>query len=249
MTSGEPTEIMFPRPGVDGPLGAAETVPATLLIMAKSPIPGFAKTRLTPQFSPVDAAYLAACALLDTLDAVRESGIRHRIVAWTGDLDRAERAVELSAALRDVTVVPQRGDSFGERLANAHLDAADFGVPVLQIGMDTPQADADLLTRSAVRLAATGDTVLGPATDGGWWALGLTDPRPAHLLTDIPMSTDRTGELTETALRHAGFRVHALPTLTDVDTYDDAIAVAAISRGRFARTVTELVTTKTPVPL
>ncbi|AYF76186.1 DUF2064 domain-containing protein [Nocardia yunnanensis] len=226
-----------------------ESVPATLLVLAKSPIPGFAKTRLSPQFSPVDAAYLAACALLDTLDAVRESGIRHRIVAWTGDLDRAERSVELAAALREVTVVPQRGDTFGERLANAHLDAADFGVPVLQIGMDTPQADADLLSRSASRLVATGDTVLGPATDGGWWALGLSEPRPAHLLADIPMSTDRTGELTETALRHSGFRVHALPTLTDVDTYADAIAVAAVSRGRFARSVAELVGPKTPVPL
>ncbi|MGW4534867.1 TIGR04282 family arsenosugar biosynthesis glycosyltransferase [Nocardia sp. NPDC004340] len=226
-----------------------DTVPAALLIMAKSPIPGFAKTRLTPQFSPVDAAYLAACALLDTLDAVRESGIRHPVVAWTGDLDRAERSVELNAALREVTVIPQRGDSFGERLAHAHVDAAEFGVPVLQIGMDTPQADPVLLARSAARLVATGDTVLGPATDGGWWALGLSSPRAAHLLADIPMSTDRTGELTATALRHSGLRVHALPTLTDVDTYADAVSVAAVSRGRFARAVTELVTAKMPVPL
>ncbi|MFJ9366869.1 DUF2064 domain-containing protein [Nocardia sp. NPDC101769] len=224
-------------------------VPAAMLVMAKSPIPGFAKTRLTPPFSPVDAAYLAACALLDTLDAVRESGIRHSVVAWTGDLDRAERSVELAAALREVTVVPQRGDSFGERLANAHVDAAEFGVPVLQIGMDTPQADADLLNRSAARLVATGDTVLGPAADGGWWALGLPEPHPAHLLTDIPMSTARTGELTATALRHSGFRVHSLPTLADVDTYPDAVAVAAVSRGRFARAVADLVTAKTPVPL
>ncbi|MGW2664776.1 TIGR04282 family arsenosugar biosynthesis glycosyltransferase [Nocardia tengchongensis] len=236
--------------GIDhSPLDHDDTVAATLLVVAKSPIAGFAKTRLTPQFSPVDAAYLAACALLDTLDAVRESGIRHCVVAWTGDLDRAERSVELAAALREVTVVPQRGDSFGERLANAHVDAAEFGVPVLQIGMDTPQADPGLLARSATRLVATGDTVLGPAADGGWWALGLSDPRPAHLLADIPMSTNRTGELTETALRHSGFRVHALPTLTDVDTYSDAISVASVSRGRFARAVTDLVTAKTPVPL
>ncbi|MTE13792.1 TIGR04282 family arsenosugar biosynthesis glycosyltransferase [Nocardia aurantiaca] len=224
-------------------------IPATMLVVAKSPIAGFAKTRLTPPFSPVDAAYLAACALLDTLDAMSESGIRHRVVAWTGDLDRAERSIELAAALRDVTVVTQRGDSFGERLANAHADAAEFGVPVLQIGMDTPQVDSDLLARSAARLVATGDTVLGPATDGGWWALGLTESSPAHLLADIPMSTNRTGELTETALRHSGFRVHALPTLTDVDTYADAVSVAAVSRGRFARAVAELVTAKTPVAL
>ncbi|WP_405497477.1 DUF2064 domain-containing protein [Nocardia sp. NBC_00511] len=249
MNIGEPTEILFPRPGVHGALGPVDTVPATLLVLAKSPIPGFAKTRLTPPFSPVDAAYLAACALLDTLDAVRESGIRHRVIAWTGDLDRAERSIELAAALREVTVIPQRGDTFGERLANAHADAAEFGCPVLQIGMDTPQADADLLTRSAHRLLDTGDTVLGPATDGGWWALGLTDPAPAQVLPEVPMSTHRTGELTAEALRRTGCRIHTLPELTDVDTYADALTVAALSQGRFSRAVTDLSTLKTPVPI
>ncbi len=213
---------------------------ATLLVVAKAPIAGFAKTRLTPPLSPAEAARLAADALLDTLDAVRLSGVRHAVVAWTGDLDRAERAAELAPALRDCVVIAQRGNDFGQRLANAHADAARLGLPVLQIGMDTPQAGPELLAASARLLLDSGDSVLGPATDGGWWALGLSDPRPARLLAEVPMSTGRTGELTRKMLHHCGYRVHDLPTLTDVDHYEDARAVATRCTGRFTHTLEHL---------
>lgn len=213
---------------------------ATALVVAKAPIAGFAKTRLTPPFSPCEAAQLAAAALLDTLAAVRHSGLRHRVVAWTGDLDLAEDATELAAALADFTLVPQRGDTFGQRLANAHHDAAELGVPVLQIGMDTPQAGPAVLAAGAARLLDSGDTVLGPATDGGWWALGLTDPAPARVLTEVPMSTSSTGARTRAALRECGCRVHRLPTLSDVDTVEDAFAVAAEYHGRFPHALSRL---------
>ncbi|MET9491285.1 DUF2064 domain-containing protein [Nocardia sp. NPDC006630] len=225
------------------------TIPATLLIVAKAPIAGFAKTRLTPPLPPRDAARLAAAALLDTLAAVRSCGSEERMVAWTGNLAMAEESGTIAAALRGFTVIQQRGNTFGERLANAHADAARFGLPVLQIGMDTPQAGPELLARSAARLAATGDTVLGPAADGGWWALGLTDPRPARLLVDVPMSTSRTGDLTREALRRCGYRVHRLPVLTDVDCYSDALSVAAQSTGRFAATLDLINAASTPALL
>ncbi|WP_280274063.1 TIGR04282 family arsenosugar biosynthesis glycosyltransferase [Nocardia wallacei] len=213
---------------------------ATALVVAKAPIAGFAKTRLTPPFSPREAAQLAAAALLDTLAAVRHSGLRHRVVAWTGDLDLAEHAAELAAALAEFTLVPQRGDTFGQRLAHAHHDAAELGAPVLQIGMDTPQAGPAVLAAGAARLLDSGDTVLGPATDGGWWALGLTEPAPARVLTEVPMSTGSTGARTRAALREFGCRVHRLPTLSDVDTVEDAVAVAAEYHGRFPHTFARL---------
>ncbi len=219
---------------------AAQGVPVTLLVIAKAPIAGFAKTRLTPDFSPREAAQLAAAALLDTLRAVRYSGARHRMVAWTGDLTRAERSDELSTALREFDLIPQRGDTFGQRLANAHADAARMGMPVLQIGMDTPQAGPALLAVSATLLLECGDAVLGPAADGGWWALGLTDPRPARTLAEIPMSTDHTGDLTRESLSRCGCRVRRLPVLTDVDTAADALAVAREHRGHFSRTLEQL---------
>ncbi|TCJ97534.1 TIGR04282 family arsenosugar biosynthesis glycosyltransferase [Nocardia alba] len=215
-------------------------IDATLLVVAKAPIPGFAKTRLTPPLSSVDAADLAAAALLDTLTAVRESGVRRAVVAWTGDLSQARCANEIASMLADFVVVEQRGHTFGERLAAAHADAAHPGLPVLQIGMDTPQAGPDLLAAAAAEMIAGADTVLGPATDGGWWALGLTDPRAARVLTEVPMSTERTGELTRTALCRYGCQVTRLQELTDVDHVADIAAVAAASNGRFAATAARL---------
>jgi glycosyltransferase A (GT-A) superfamily protein (DUF2064 family) len=102
--------------------------------------------------------------------------------------------------------------------------------------MDTPQADTALLAACLDRLcSASTDGVLGLATDGGWWAMGLRDPRSARLVAGVPTSRDDTGERTLWALRDGGLRVDLLPELTDVDTAADAVAVAhAAPAGRFA---------------
>jgi glycosyltransferase A (GT-A) superfamily protein (DUF2064 family) len=104
--------------------------------------------------------------------------------------------------------------------------------------MDTPQIGAELLTRAAGELV---DTVPGPATDSGWWALGLPMPQPARALVDVPMSTACTGALTRKAMRRCGFRVRSLPTHADVDRFEDAVLVAAAAiGGRFAEVVRRL---------
>ncbi|MFG1795527.1 DUF2064 domain-containing protein [Nocardia sp. NPDC049149] len=212
----------------------------TLLVIAKAPIAGFAKTRLSPPLTSREAAQVAAAALLDTLDSVLRSDVAHRVVAFTGDLAAAESSSEIARALRHFDVIPQRGIDFGARLANAHADAGRLGVPVLQIGMDTPQLGPDVLNTAAAELAADDAALLGPADDGGWWALGLPTPQPARVLASVPMSTDRTGELTREALQHCGCRVRSLPRFSDVDTYADAQRVAAESDGRFAAIMHEL---------
>src|SRR2546427_100221 len=74
------------------------------------------------------------------------------------------------------------------------------------------------------------DAVLGPAADGGWWALGLREPSHAGALVGVPMSTEDTGARTLEALRGRGLRIGLLPELRDVDTADDAHAVAALCR-------------------
>jgi glycosyltransferase A (GT-A) superfamily protein (DUF2064 family)/SAM-dependent methyltransferase len=150
------------------------------------------------------------------------------VLAYTGVMAEAERAEQIRAALAGWRLVRQRGEGFGERLAHAHIDAAALlpQWPVLQIGMDTPQVTPRLLEASLRRLAAA-DAVLGPAADGGWWALGLRDPRHAAVLRDVPMSTPDNGRLTRLALAARGLRIAELPTLSDVDTWDTATAVAA----------------------
>ncbi|UOX88242.1 DUF2064 domain-containing protein [Amycolatopsis sp. FBCC-B4732] len=215
--------------------------PFVLLVVAKAPVPGLAKTRLCPPATPAQSAEIAAAALLDTLDAVCAVPGAAPVVAMTGDLGAATRAAEIGLALRRATVIPQRGWDFGARLANAHADVAAVhaGLPVLQIGMDTPQVTPESLAAAIAPIRHGGrDSVLGPAADGGWWALGLADPRHAQVLAGVPMSRDDTGERTLRALGECGLRPAKAAMLSDVDTMADARAVAAACpAGRFARAV------------
>ncbi|OBJ52101.1 DUF2064 domain-containing protein [Mycobacterium sp. 1423905.2] len=210
------------------------TLPVTLLVVAKAPEPGRAKTRLAATVGDVMAAEIAAAALLDTLDAVAAAPAANRVVAITGDLDAAAGAAEIRQRLQAFTVIPQRGDGFADRLANAHADA-DAGYPVVQIGMDTPQVTADMLTDCARRLREAA-AVLGPAVDGGWWVLGLRSPAAAECLRTVPMSQPDTGLLTYRALHDMGIEPYAAPVLADFDFAEDVAAVRAACRpsSRFA---------------
>jgi len=197
-------------------------IPVVVLVVAKAPVPGQAKTRLAASVGDGVAADIAAAALLDTLDAVGDAPVAARVVALTGSLDDAAAADEIRSRLAEFTVVPQRGADFAERLANAHVDAAAAtgGLPVLQIGMDTPQVTAELIGECARDLLAA-DAVLGLARDGGWWVLGVTDAGTADCLRTIPMSRSDTGAVTLGALEDTGANVSLVPTLADVDTVDD----------------------------
>ncbi|MCZ7437299.1 DUF2064 domain-containing protein [Micromonospora sp. WMMC241] len=215
-----------------------------LLVVAKAPVPGAVKTRLCPPATPAQAARIAAAALRDTVDAVAATGGVRPVLALAGRLADAEDGAGLAAAVAGWPVLPQRGDGLADRLAHAHADVAEAypGRPVVQIGMDTPQLTAARLADAVRRLSTPGvDAVLGPAADGGWWGLGLRDPRWAAALRGVPMSTADTGRLTYAALVAAGLRVAALPTLRDVDDWADARAVARDApAGRFAREVAAL---------
>ncbi|CAM5634529.1 glycosyl transferase [Streptomyces avidinii] len=195
------------------------TGPTTLLVIAKEPVPGRVKTRLTPPFTPAEAAGLAEAALADTLAAVARTPAGRRVLVLEG-----RPGPWLPSGFE---VVPQCAGSLDLRLAAAF--AACTG-PALLIGMDTPQVTPDLL---AVDWSAH-DAWFGPAVDGGFWALGLAVPDPA-LLRGVPMSTAGTGAAQYERLRAAGLRTGRLPLLRDVDTAQDAHLVAAEApEGRFA---------------
>ncbi|CAL9507514.1 hypothetical protein SUDANB105_03543 [Streptomyces sp. enrichment culture] len=191
----------------------------TLLVIAKEPRPGRVKTRLTPPFTPKEAASLAEAALADTLHAVAATPASRRVLCLDGT-----PGPWLPPGF---DVVPQCAGGLDVRLADAfaHCDG-----PALLIGMDTPQVTPELLTVDF----ADCDACFGPAEDGGFWALGLADPDPA-LLRGVPMSTPTTGAVQRGRLVAAGLRVRDLPRLRDVDTAADAHAVAALApEGRFA---------------
>jgi uncharacterized protein len=210
-------------------------LPVTLLVVAKAPVAGLAKTRLAAAVGPEAAADIAAASLLDTLDAVAAVPAAARVVALTGRLGRARAAAEIGERLRAFTVIGQRGTDFADRLANAHVDAAG-AEPVLQIGMDTPQVTPGLLTRCAETLLGA-PAVLGMAADGGWWVLGVRSARTADVLRGVPMSRHDTGALTFAALAGRGIAVTLVDELRDVDTVADVAAVreACAADSRFAR--------------
>ncbi|GAA3507501.1 TIGR04282 family arsenosugar biosynthesis glycosyltransferase [Streptomyces showdoensis] len=193
----------------------------SLLVIAKEPVAGRVKTRLTPPFTAHEAAALAEAALADTLAAVAATPAdRHVLV-----LDGAP-GPWLPPGF---DVVPQSGGRLDERIAAAF--AACPG-PALLIGMDTPQVTPGLLA-PALRFD-TCEAWFGPAEDGGFWALGLAEPDP-ELLLGVPMSRPETGEVQYGRLRAAGLRTALLPRLRDVDTAADAAEVAALApHGRFA---------------
>ncbi|WP_214321356.1 TIGR04282 family arsenosugar biosynthesis glycosyltransferase [Nonomuraea sediminis] len=198
-----------------------------VIVLAKEPVPGRVKTRLTPPFTPAQAARLAEAALSDTLCAVGAG-----VLALDG-----LPGMWLPAGF---TVIPQRGDGLDERLAWAFADAFRLrSEPLVLIGMDTPQVTSGLLRCAADALARC-DAVFGPAADGGFWLLGFRRPDP-RLLLGVPMSRPDTGALQLARLVEAGLDVHHLPTLTDVDTAADVYHVAAqVPGSRFAETVRTL---------
>ena len=201
------------------------------LVMAKAPVPGRVKTRLGVRVGMEAAARLAAAALLDTL-AVCRSAFAECHLALDGDLADAVRSDALRRSLDGWTVHQQRGNGLGERLAHAHATAVGAG-PTVQVGMDTPQlTTTDLHT--VAEAAADGDAVLGPATDGGWWVLALSDATAAAALADVPMSRPDTFDATRRALVAAGQTVRLGHELTDVDTVDEAAQVAgSLTGGHF----------------
>ena len=191
-----------------------------LIVIAKEPIAGRAKTRLCPPCTPHQAAALAGAALRDTLATVARTPAARRVLAFEGDATRwAPNRFEL---------VPQRGDGLAERLAAAF---DDVGQPALLVGMDTPQLTTALLLDGLAALTRPDiDAVLGPATDGGYWSIGLAGPaHAADVFAGIPMSEPMTCKAQAARLRELGLRVHGQPMLTDIDTFADAQEVAALA--------------------
>jgi rSAM/selenodomain-associated transferase 1 len=190
---------------------------AQIVIIAKEPVAGRAKTRLTPPYSPDQAAALAEAALRDSLLAVSATPAAQRVLALDG--------LPGSWLPPGFVVIPQRGSGLDERLAAAFSDAHRLRPEsAVLIGMDTPQVTPALLGEAADALECH-DAVFGPAADGGFWLLGLREPDPS-LLLGVPMSRPETGKLQLDRLDRAGLTVHLLPELIDVDTAADAAAVA-----------------------
>ena len=191
-----------------------------LIVIAKAPVPGRSKTRLTPPLSPAQASSVAEASLADTLEAVTAAGARRRILALEG---------EPGAWLPPGFEVVAQAQGGLERRLEAAFAGAD--APSILIGMDTPQLSRESLDRASAALLEPGvDATIGAAEDGGYWLVGLHRPIPGAF-QGVPMSTRRTFAAQTERFRELGLRWAEVPALRDVDTIEDAVAVAAISPG------------------
>lgn len=211
----------------------------TVIVLAKAPLPGRVKTRLSPPFTPVDAARLAEAALADTLETVLNASSARPVLALDG--------APGGWLPPGFTVIPQVRGDLDARIVGAFCTAAkqaDDGRagPALLIGMDTPQVTPALLRPDWAGV----DAVFGPARDGGFWALGFREADAATIrrtVLGVPMSQHDTGLVQLARLRAATLRTRLLPALRDIDTAADAFAVAKLCpRGRFARVLRETTT-------
>ncbi len=180
-----------------------------LVIFTRYPEPGKAKTRLIPALGPEGAAALHRRLTEHTLTVARAAGLPIDL--------RVTGAAE--AAFRewlddDIRITQQSEGDLGDRL-RAAVDPA----PVLFIGSDLPDLEAAHLVEAAAHLRA-GRNVIGPAEDGGYWALGLTAPSD-YLFENMPWSTDAVFAITIARLRERGIEPALLPALADCDRPED----------------------------
>jgi rSAM/selenodomain-associated transferase 1 len=204
--------------------GSALNLPAqtcALVLMAKAPRVGLVKTRLTPELNAEQAAEASRCFIQDMAHNIGELSRDRRLLGAVAFTPAGEESAFDGLLPRNFFLLAQRGKDLGERLRHAADDlfAAGFGAVCL-INSDSPTLPQSLLKEAAAEAALPGDrVVLGAASDGGYYLIGLKRPAP-HLFSRIDWSTPRV--LSQTMMRadEAGLDVVRLPEWYDVDDWE-----------------------------
>lgn len=188
-----------------------------LVIMAKAPEAGLAKTRLIPALGAEGAAQLAKQLLDQTIRAARQaSAFNHLELCVTPHADHPAFSV-----FRELTITEQVPGDLGQRMRAAFECVLRQYDRAIMIGTDAPAITAADLDKAAVDLAAH-DAVFVPALDGGYALIGLKRVWPA-LLTDIPWSTAHVMQTTRDRLRELGLSWHEYTPVADIDEEQDLI--------------------------
>jgi uncharacterized protein len=196
--------------------------PIALAVMAKLPRAGSTKTRLSPPLTPDQAAGVARALLRDSFARLRGVADARPHFVFTGG--SAEEAAALAGP--SVALLEQHGDDLGARMANAAADLLATHRAVLILGADTLDMEAADLDAAAALLDAPGDrAVLGPATDGGYWLLGLKQPHHAAF-KGMAWSTPRVLRDQLESFARLGVPVGFAATRTDLDTPDQLAALS-----------------------
>jgi uncharacterized protein len=190
-----------------------------LVVMAKAPFAGEAKTRLRPAFSAEQAAEISRCLLLDLISHIQDFTRADRFVAFTP----AEAAAAMKRILpADFDGFSQRGRDLGERMNHAVCELAYRGYKnVVVIGGDLPALPIRFLDEAfRILCAPEKKVVLGPTKDGGYYLIGLNQIMP-QIFEDIAWSTAEVFQATVNKLKLLGIDSACLPTWFDIDTVED----------------------------
>jgi rSAM/selenodomain-associated transferase 1 len=196
-----------------------------MAIMAKAPRPGKVKTRLAPPLTLEESAALNICFLRDTAENLAAIADAAPLVCYTPVGDEAAFDGLLPEGF---SLIPQRGDAFGERLLAATEDILACGfAAVCLIDSDSPTVPAAAFEAAVAALARPGDrVVLGPSHDGGYYLIGLKQAH-AEVFDRITWSTSTVLAETIERAKEAGIEVELLPLWYDVD---DAATLAILTR-------------------
>jgi len=189
-----------------------------IIVMVKAPLPGLAKTRLTPPLAQSDAASLAMCFVQDVVNSALRI-TQNVIIAFTPVEGRAV----LEASLPDsVHWVEQQGEHLGDRLISAIAYADSFGFsPIVVLGADSPTLPSTFIQQACQMLTVgPADITLGPTADGGYYLVGIRKPEP-EIFHNITWSSALTLEHTMRNIKQLGLRLVTLEQWYDVDTFAD----------------------------
>lgn len=195
------------------------TQSCTIVVLAKAPLPGFAKTRLIPALGADGAARLAKWLLDRALHAALASGLGP--VELSAAPDASHAAIAAWGVQPGVRLAVQGEGDLGTRMARACERALATSERVLLIGTDAPLLDAAVL-QAAAQALATHDAVFVPAHDGGYALVGLRRAAPT-LFEGIPWSTAAVMARTRERLRELGLSHAELAPLHDIDEPADLV--------------------------
>jgi len=197
---------------------------SVLVIFAKAPTAGQVKTRLCPPLTPAQAAELARCFLIDTVERACTLPSIQVYVAFTP----AESENIFRTLLPfPVHYLPQRGNSLGERELNVFLDLQERGASrIVLIGSDIPTLPLAHLREAFTALEDSQcDAVFGPSSDGGYYLVGM---RKVHkeLFENVSWSTPAVIAETLSQARKHNLNVELVPAWYDVDDHADLSQLA-----------------------
>ena len=188
-----------------------------LAVMAKQPERGRVKTRIAAALGDAQAAELYRCALHDTLALAISVVDVARVLSYVPPTHSARSYFEQTAP--EFALLPQQGDTLGERISNTLASLLKDFSPVVLIGSDSPDMPGQLIIR-AFEILRTADVVLGPAQDGGYYLIGMRSTHPV-LFERIDWSTPAVAQQTRERAAEGGVSLAELPPWRDLDTVAD----------------------------